>query len=918
MTTDTLRGPLVGRAAEVEAVQLFLDRISRGAEALFLEGEPGIGKTRIWTEAVRLARECDCLVLRTRPAGADAEFAFAGLGDLLRDVVDDVASELPAPQRRALAAALLLVDAPGGAVDRYAVGAALLATLRLLSRDRAVVVAIDDAQWLDSASQDVLGFALRRLEEERVGVLATVRVAPEELAPALVGALPEQRVTRIALGPLTVAALYEIVLRRFDLRLSRGTLLRLHEASAGNPFYALEIARLLAHAGSEPPPGEPLPVPVDLRELVRARLAGLSPRASEVALAAAALARPTVSALESAFPDGDDALAEAASAGVVEIDADAVQFSHPLLASIHYEAAPRRRRQIIHERLAVAVEDPEERARHLALAAAGPDAEVARALADAAAGARRRGALASAAELAELAAKLTPSGPPEVHRRLLVAAELRNSCGDAVRARALLDSALDQAPEGAGRAEILLKAANLADQSDDAAGAVRLCEEALAAAGDDARIGSLILSYRAGVLGVDDPAETERYAEEAVALAERADDAHALAEAVSMLAHLRYVRSGQVQTELLQRAIALEESLGRVSYEAGPTEEYGQQLLDAWEIDAARGIFERLLMAARAADDVAVTFPLRHLAHVEQIGGNWGRAAALAREAVDVAAQGGRLNAEIWALFRLGEIEGLRGAVESARDACHRSLRLAEQTGGWTRGARLALGYLESALENYAAAWSYLDPANPKTGMLGPERPVVHVAEAVEVLAALGRTEEARALLQPFVQSAAALSRSWALAGAAHCRGLILAAAGDLIGAERAAGEAVSLWKTVPCPLALGRALLALGTAQRRLRKKQASRATLRDAHATFQRLGAPVWAARAESELRRIGGRSSPAGHALSATEQRIVELARAGHTNREIADLMSVSPKTVEWNLSKIYRKLGVRSRTELAAGR
>jgi DNA-binding CsgD family transcriptional regulator len=303
---------------------------------------------------------------------------------------------------------------------------------------------------------------------------------------------------------------------------------------------------------------------------------------------------------------------------------------------------------------------------------------------------------------------------------------------------------------------------------------------------------------------------------------------------------------------------------------------------------------------------------------VEQLAGNWDRGAALAREAADLAAQGGRTLAEIWALFRLGEIEGRRGNVEEARAACEQSLRLAERTGGWTRGARLALGVLESSLEDYRAAWSYLDPADPRTGSLTPNRPLVHVPEAVEVLAALGRTEDARALLEPFAERAAALDRTWALIAAAHCRGLILAGEGDLARAEAAATDAVTLAQANPFPLALGRALLALGTVQRRRRKKQAARATLREAHAVFECLGAPIWARRAQAELKRIGGRSSPAGQGLSATEERIVELARAGRTNREIAELMSLSPKTVEWNLSKIYRKLGVRSRTELAASR
>jgi ATP/maltotriose-dependent transcriptional regulator MalT len=481
-----------------------------------------------------------------------------------------------------------------------------------------------------------------------------------------------------------------------------------------------------------------------------------------------------------------------------------------------------------------------------------------------------------------------------------------------------LDSALEHTPPEPLRAEILLLAGTVAHQSDDARTAVASYEQALEAAGGDARLRSRILTYRAGVLGRGQAAAMERFAEEAVHWAERSGDARAMAGALSTLGHVRYVQSGQIDRELMERAIALEEGLGVVSYESGPTEEYGQQLLDAWELDPAREIFERLATAAGAREDVALTYSLERLAHVEQLAGNWDKAAALAREAADLAAQGGRTTAEIWALFRLGEIEGRRGNVEEAREACNRSLRLAERTGGWTRGARLALGLLESSLEDFPAAWSYLDPSDPRTGSLNPDRPIVHVPEAVEVLAALGRTDEARAMLRPFSERAAALDRGWALIAAAHCRGLILTAEGELDSAEAAATEAVTLARAKSFPLVLGRALLALGTVQRRLRKKQAARATLREAHATFERIGARIWAGRAETELGRIGGRSSPAGQELSATEERIVELAQSGHTNREIAERLSLSPKTVEWNLSKIYRKLGIRSRTELAGTR
>ena len=186
----------------------------------------------------------------------------------------------------------------------------------------------------------------------------------------------------------------------------------------------------------------------------------------------------------------------------------------------------------------------------------------------------------------------------------------------------------------------------------------------------------------------------------------------------------------------------------------------------------------------------------------------------------------------------------------------------------------------------------------------------------VEVLAALGRTVEARTWLQQFTAVAAALGHDWAIARAAHCRGLILAAEGDLEAAGLATAEAVELAEANGFALPLGRALLALGTVQRRRQQKAVARVTLERAVATFAEAGAMIWCGRAQRELARIGGRRSPAGDRLSATESRIVELVATGCSNKQVAATLHVSPKTVEWNLSKIYRKLEVRSRTELAA--
>jgi DNA-binding CsgD family transcriptional regulator len=189
------------------------------------------------------------------------------------------------------------------------------------------------------------------------------------------------------------------------------------------------------------------------------------------------------------------------------------------------------------------------------------------------------------------------------------------------------------------------------------------------------------------------------------------------------------------------------------------------------------------------------------------------------------------------------------------------------------------------------------------------------VADEVEALIQLGELEQATALVDALEERGRALDRAWALAAGGGSRALLLAAAGDLAGAHAALERALQAHQRLPQPFERGRTLLALGTVQRRSGEKRAARETLEQALRTFERLGARLWAERARGELRRIGGRAASTGQ-LSETEERIVALVRAGRTNDEVARELSLSAKTVAWNLSKVYRKLGVRSRTELAA--
>ena len=912
---------LVGRQKELARLDEFLARIDQQPCALLLEGEAGIGKTRLWNEGVERARRCGLRLLSTRPSGAEVKLAFAGLTDLLDAVAADTLPELPPPQRRALEVALLLEEPDDNPPDERAVAAAFLGCLRLLARASGVLVAVDDIQWLDAASARVLEFACRRLDDESVGVLAAVRIGPDEAEPdQLPRAFDGHRLEHLAVGPVTVAALYELVRDHLDLALSRAVLLRIHESSGGNPFFALELARALRRAGTEPAPGDPLPVPSGLRELVRGRLCLLPRPAAQTLLLAATLARPTVRVVELAVGSGarvERDLDAAMVAGVIELNGDRIRFTHPLLASIHTAAASARARRGAHGRLAAVVADPEERARHLALATAGPDAAVAATLADVAERARARGAVAASAELAEQALRLTPVElSEERHVRLVLTADGRYAAGDTARAVELLQEALEQAAPGSQRAELLWSLGKIKFEGQDTRVGFDFCRRALEEVVDDDPLRARILqslTFFSGQLGL---AAARTYAEEAAALAERLGDIPTLARALARTARLKCICGEGIATELFERAVALEEQVGGLELDYGPTGLYASTLAEEGEGERGRPLLERLCARGRAAGDAAVHQPLVTLAFLEFETGNWRRAEELAHEAYELAVQSGREAAEPKSMFILAHVEAAQGKSDSARRRAEQALLLTDARGWNSGGPRSALGFLDLSLENYDAAYEMLMPAVERYRSLGA--PVIgQTFDAAEALAGLGRVEEGRALLASCDEAPGLMRLPWARSAAAHARGLLDAAEGNLASAELALEEAVELGEAWGSPLPLGRSLLALGSVQRRARKKQAARATLARSLEIFEQLGAPLWAERARRELGRIGGRSVPRGE-LSATEAEIVELVVAGRSNKEVAQALHLSPKTVEWNLSKIYGRLGVHSRTELAAAR
>jgi len=910
---------VIGRGDELDAIEAFLAEVELGPRALVLSGEAGIGKTVLWDAGLEKARGRFGSILTCRGVEAEASLSFAGLSELLGDVLDEVAPSLVPPRRRALEVALLLAEPGETAPDAHAIGLAVLDVLRVLADRGRVLVALDDLQWLDPASAGALQIALRRLRTEPLGLLATLRLGPElgGSPVELERSFPVEQLGQLTVGPLSLAALHRLLEERLGLELTRPELARVREATAGNPFFALELGRELVRTSTRPAPGQPLRVPESLRELLGGRLARLPGETLDVLLQVAALARPTIELVAATYgerPRVLEALDEAVRESVVELDDSDVRFTHPLLASICYEHAPLWKRRAVHRALAVAVSDVEERARHLALAAEGPDASIASELDAAAKRAAARGATAAAADLAELAAALTADDQALERARRLRAATYHRLAGDNERSSSVLQHLLTEVPPGVERADVLFGL--VVTQTADTPALIDYYERALVEAEDDDARSAHILAWRMGAhLYQADGRAALDDARAALDKAERVGDPLLVAVAIA--------RAGQAEAYvventpgLLERGVELEERLGLVlEYQESPRYVLARQLLRLGEIERGRTMLEALeALALERGDEGSRVIALWWLSTAEWLAGRWQRSLEYAVAAYELTEQMQHPHGRTWvgrvkALVEvdLGLVTEGRASAEECLAFCRASSRRSPAL--FTRGV---LGRLELELGNLEAAGEYLRelPARLLAGeMNDPALPVW--ADAIETLVSLGELERARSYLGPYQAHAERLGSPYAKAGATRCLALLLAADGELSSAQDA--FQCSLADAESFPLERGRTLLCLGTVLRQAQQKRAARDALRQALAIFEELGARLWAERARAELRRISGRA-PASDELTETERRVAELAGGGRSNKEIAAELFMGVSTVEAHLSRVYRKLGVR-RAELA---
>jgi DNA-binding CsgD family transcriptional regulator len=908
---------IVGREEELASVRAFIDDAAGGLAAFVLEGEAGIGKSTLWLAGVDYGRTQGLRILSSRPAEAERGLAHVALGDLLDDVLDDVLPTLAAPRRRALEVALLLDDAAGDKVDPRALGIATRSALQLLARDTPLVVAIDDVQWLDDASGSALAFALRRVDEN-MRVLFARRVGGAVASSEVEQAIDAERVERLRIGPLSMGALQQVLRARLGRIFPRPTLIRLHEASGGNPFYALELGRTLGAEAATADPTQPLRVPETLERLVRGRLSELPEETRDALLLVSALGRPSPTLLRAAGVS-EDTLEPAFAAHVIDQTDGAICFTHPLLSSTLYQERSAKERRRAHRLLAEVIDDPVGRARHLALATNKPDADVAAALEEAAAIAETRGAIVAAIELAEHALRLTPGEVDESrHRRAVAAARLHLAAGDAPRARAIAVELLAATPEGRLRAEALVLLSDLESAAGALERAVELRREALHEAASHPALQVAIHQWLAlSVLVTTIGLRTgERHARAALELAGEVDDDALRAGALAALGLVRFNAAEPDALEVVEHAYDLAAASGDPAKRLEAAFSLAHVLTWSARLDRARTLLESLYIEVSKRDELASAESLWYLSLVELAAGRLSLAADHAARQREIHRQYSIDEREdplaIWPVAR---IAAHRGELERARALAERSRALAEGRLPILSGQEAVLGLVEAwsgnardALVRFAAAEKARTDADVREPSMYWWR-----ADYVEALLEVGHLEAPVNLLDVWEAEATRVAREPVLAQVTRCRGLLAAARGDVDQALALLGRAVAEHEAVGDPFGRARALLALGVVRRRGRQKRPARDAIEMALREFEAIGASGWAAKARGELGRIGGRTREEG--LTAAERRVAALVAEGRTNQEVAAALFLGERTVASHLTHIYAKLGIRSRTELA---
>ena len=925
-----------GRAAELARIGRFLDEAAGQPAALLIEGEAGIGKTTLWSAGLDQARRRGWQVLTCRPVQPEAALSFSALGDLLEPVPEAALTGLPGPQRRALDVALLRAEPGPEPPDQRAVAVAFLGVIRALAQTAPVIVGVDDLPWLDRASAAVLEYAQRRLTTQPAGLLATIATedpASPAADPASHAALlrqwfPPGRLEVLTAGPLPVAALDAV------LRAKRGApgtwpeVVEVHEASGGNPYFALELAAALGARGRGHGTRQPLPVPGSLRPLVQRRLQALSPAGQRVALVVAAAAAPTVEVVLAACGNDQparDGLDSAEAADVLRIADDRVRFAHPLLRSVHYSSATGRQRRAAHRRLAEVTGAAEGQVRHLALAADGPDEQLAARLVAAAQVAFLRGAAVAGAELADLAVRLTPADRTAARvARLQDAGRLHLAAFDPEGARDLLEQAIALSGPGPQRAAALHHLARVVGYMEGPPACLPLLQRALAEAGEGTALSAEVHRDTGFALGVSTEAFTDAPVQQflaAFATAVRLGDEGLMSQMLAFQAVAEFVTGHGVRRDLTERSLAAHRRAGRIPMELRPRVVVSHVLRCSDDLAGARALLAgEYSEAIEQGAETDLPFLVLHLVELETWAGNYGLAEEYAGHGYRVAQAAGAVTPMACMHAARALIRAYRGPFAAARAEADSAIDAGLRSGVYYPAllGSQALGLVELASGNASGAHAILSMVTQVTAgreMVDPGwfalRPI---PDDIESLIRLGDLAAAEPLLASLEERARRLDRASALAAAGRCRALLASAHGDQDAAAEALRQAFAAHERLEMPFQLARTHLAAGDVARRARRKMAAREHVASAQALFTRLGAAPWAERAAADLARLGG-TRAGSLALTQAERQVAGLVAAGHTNREVAAELYMGLRTVEAHLSAVYRKLGIRSRSELA---
>jgi DNA-binding CsgD family transcriptional regulator len=903
------RSGIRGREDELGAIRRFLAAGPDGPAGLLIEGEAGIGKTTLWRAAIDEAAERERLVLQCQAVEAEVSLPFVGLADLLEPVLESTLAALPGPQREALEAALLRTEPPAEGAAEAAISAATLNVLR--GAPAPLLLAVDDVQWLDRQTARALAFALRRLEPRSFAILASQRIGESWSSPELERVLVELDVERLAIGPLSLFALDAMLRDQFGLELSRARLRELHRLTAGNPLYAREISRESVRTGSRD-----LAVPRRLSELLRQRVRAASPGARRLLLLTAELGDPKLTMLGQ-LDVADDVFGEVAARDLAVPESGRLRLTHPLLAPAAREEATESELRDLQLFLSRQLEDDVECALHLARATSDPDERVATELDGAASIAEARGAQETASLLAEEAIRLTAADGEPRWRRTIDAAYHLYRAGESGRALELLEQLIEIMPGGPLRARALFVLAHV-DELD----ALSHATAALQESGIDDGL-RLRLELFQAVYAMDDDLEGavdlfRRAARTAVG----AGNDRERAVAASYVAYGNCYLGRPVDMEELDWAIAaLERGRdGRERRDFGwdARETRGRILSTDGHDERARSDFEHCLARSiELGDEPGVLSARAFLVRLEIGMGDLDSALRHAERVEEIARHltTGSLAARAWGT--LAWVYAWAGRVDAARAAAARALAVPTPLTETERWTRAELGLLELSLGDAEAAHAELVRAVEllRSFRLGHPGFFQFWHDAFEACVATRRVDEAEELLSWLDDLTAAVDHPPSRASAEVGRALILSSCGDGAGAIAATEAALEQHERFDRPLHLARTLLVRGAILRRAKQKRAGREALARAAGIFESCGAPLWLERARHELERTGTYHVDRWE-LTPTEDQVARLAAAGAKNREIAEQLFMSVKTVEANLSRIYGKLGVRSRTELAA--